>query len=115
MKDIPKVEDILILNIFQFDIDFIDGNLIDQLARRKIQKYDKSVNVLSTTIICHVNNMNAIFKAFGCKTGDTIFSNTGKLERHLITCNEHVKQKYPKNAYDPREALLEKLDAINIP
>ena len=59
--------------------------------------------------------MNAIFKAFRCKIGDRIFSNTGNLERNSMTCSEHVKQKYPKNAYELREALLEKLDEINIP
>ena len=40
---------------------------------------------------------------------------TGKSERHLITCTERVKQIYPKNVYQLRETLFEKLDSFNIP
>ena len=38
LNDIPKVEDLLQLNIFLYDIDFVDGELIGELGRRKIQK-----------------------------------------------------------------------------
>ena len=41
MTDIPKVEEMLQLNIFPYDIDFVDGELIEELARRKIQKFEK--------------------------------------------------------------------------
>ena len=41
LTDIPKVEDLLHLNIFLFDIDFLDGELIGELCRRSIQKYEK--------------------------------------------------------------------------
>ena len=34
MTDIPKVEEMLQLNIFLYDIDFVDGDLIVKLARR---------------------------------------------------------------------------------
>ena len=46
MTDIPKVEDLLQLNIFLYDIDFVDGELIGELARRSIQKFEKSVKLL---------------------------------------------------------------------
>ena len=46
MTDIPKVEDLLQLNIFLYDIDFADGELIGELARKIIQKYEKSVKLL---------------------------------------------------------------------
>ena len=39
VTDIPKVEDLLQRNIFLYDIDFKDGELIGELARRSIQKY----------------------------------------------------------------------------
>ena len=39
----------------------------------------------------------------------------GKLERHLVTCSHRVKHIYPKNVYELRETLFEKLDAFNIP
>ena len=34
MDDIPSVEDIVGINIFIYDIDFIDGAMIGELARR---------------------------------------------------------------------------------
>ena len=40
MTDIPKVEDLLQLNIFLYDIDFLDGELIGELARRSIRKFE---------------------------------------------------------------------------
>ena len=38
LNDIPKVEDLVQLNIFLYDLDFVDGELIGELARRSIQK-----------------------------------------------------------------------------
>ena len=114
--DIPKVEEILQLNIFLYDIDFVDGELIGELARRSIQKFEKSVKLLRyNNHICYINNINALFKAFRCTTSDTFFSKTGNLERHLVTCSDRVKHIYPKNVYELRETLFEKLDAFNIP
>ena len=46
MNDIPTVEDLLTLNILLFDIDFVDGNFIGELARQRVQKYDKTVRLL---------------------------------------------------------------------
>ena len=37
------------------------------------------------------------------------------MERHLITCSERVKHIYPKNVYQLRETLFEKLDSFIIP
>ena len=116
LNDIPKVEDLLQLNIFLYDIDFVDGELIGELARRSIPKYEKSVKLLCYNHhICYVNNVNALFKAFLCAMCDTFFSKTGNLERHLVTCSDRVKHIHPKNVYELRETLFEKLDAFNIP
>ena len=94
----------------------MDGELIGELARRSIQKFEKSVELLRyNNHICYVNNINALFKAFRCTTCDTFFSKTGNLERHLVTCSDRVKHIYPKNVYELRETLFEKLDALNIP
>ena len=46
MTDIPKVEEMLQLKIILYDIDFFDGELNGELARRSIQKFEKSVEVL---------------------------------------------------------------------
>ena len=92
MTDIPKVEEQLQLNIFLYDIDFVKRELIGELARRSIQKFEKSVKLLRyKNHICYVSDMNSFFKSFRCSTSDTIFSKTGNLERHLITCSERVK------------------------
>ena len=49
MTDIPKVEEMLQLNILLYDIDFVDGELIGELCRRSIQKYEKTVILYATT------------------------------------------------------------------
>ena len=46
MTDLPKVEELLQLNVFLYDIDFVDGELIGELCRRSIQKLEKSVKPL---------------------------------------------------------------------
>ena len=51
MTDIPKVEALLQLSIFLYDIDFVDGELIGEVCWRSIQKYEKSVKFYATTII----------------------------------------------------------------
>ena len=64
LNDIPKVEDLLQLNIFFYDLDFVDGTLIGKLCRRSIQKYEKSVKLLRyNNQFCYPNNIKALFKA----------------------------------------------------
>ena len=46
MTDNPKVEEQLQLNIFLYDIDFVNGELSGKLARRSFQKFEKSVKLL---------------------------------------------------------------------
>ena len=46
MDDIPSVEDIVAINIFIYDIDFIDGAMVGELARRSIKKYEKTVQLV---------------------------------------------------------------------
>ena len=100
---------------FFYDIDFID-ELIGELCRRSIQKYEKNVKLLRyNNYVCYVNNFNALSKTFRCTTCDTCFLNTGNLERNLVTCNDLVEYIYPKNVYELRQKLFEKLDAFNIP
>ena len=50
MTDIPKVEEVLHLNVFLYDIDFVDGELIGELCRKSIQKYEKKSSFYATTI-----------------------------------------------------------------
>ena len=46
MNDIPTVEDLLNLNILWFDIDIVDGNILGELARPSVQKYENTVRLL---------------------------------------------------------------------
>ena len=116
MTDIPKMEEMLHLIIFLYDFDFVDGELIGELCRRSIQKYERSVKLLRyNNHICYVKNINALFKAFRSTTCGTFFSKTVNLERHLVTCSDRVKHIYPKNVYELRKTLFGKLDAFNIP
>ena len=115
MNDIPFVEDLLTLNIVLYDIDIVDGNVIGELARRSVQKYENTVRLLRyNNHICYVNNINAVFQSFRCPNCDTFFNRTFNLERHLTTCSERVKNVYPKNVYQIRETLFDKLDTFGI-
>ena len=114
MDDIPFVEDIVGINTFLYDIDLIDDAMVGELARRSIKKYEKIVQLIRyKSHICYVDNIHALFKAFRCPTCDTNFQKTGNLERHLVRCSERVKHIYPKNMYQLRKTLFDKLDSFD--
>ena len=57
INDNPTVEDLLTLNILLYDIDIVDGNIVGELARRSLQKYENTVRLLRyNNHICYVNN-----------------------------------------------------------
>ena len=115
MDDIPSVEDIVGINIFIYDIDLIDDAMVGELAQRIIKKYEKSVQLIRyNSHIFYVDSIHALFKAFRCPTFDKYFQKTGNLERHLVRCSERVKHVYPKNVYQLRETLFDKLDSFDI-
>ena len=115
MNDISFVEDLLTLNIVLYDIDIVDGNIIGELAKRSVQKYENTVRLLRyNNYICYVNNINAVFQSFRCPNCDTFFNRTFNSERHLTTCSELVKNVYPRNVYQIRETLFDKLDSFGI-
>ena len=67
MNKIPIVEDLLTLNILLFDIDIVDENFIGELARRNVQKYESTVQLLrNNKHICYVIFINAVFQSFCC-------------------------------------------------
>ena len=115
MDDIPSVEDIVGINIFIYDIDLIAGAMVGELARRSIKKYEKNVQLVRyNSQICYVDNINALFEAFRCPTCDTYFQKTANLERDLVRRSERVKYIYPKNVYQLRETLFDKLHSFDI-
>ena len=98
-----------------YDIDIVDGNIIGELARRSVQKYDNTVRLLRyNNHICYVSNINAVFQSFPCPNCDTFSNRTFNLEGHLTTCRERVKNVYPRNVYQIQETLFDKLDSFGI-
>ena len=114
-NDIPTAEDLLTLNILLYDIDIVDGNNVEELARRCLQKYENTVLLLRyNNHICYVNNINAVFQSFRCPNCDTFVNKTFNVERHLTTCSERVKNVYPRKVYQVRKTPFDKLDSIGI-
>ena len=115
MNDIPTVEDLLTLNIVLYDIDIVDGNIIGELARRSVHEYENTERLLRyNNHICYVNNINPVVLSFRCPNCDTFFNRTFNLERHLTTCSERVRNIYPRNVYQVRETLFDKLHFFGI-
>ena len=115
MNGIPIVEDLLIFKNLLYDIDNVDGNIIGELAIRSLQKYDNAVRLLRyQNHIFYVRNLIAVFQYFRCPNCDTFLNRTFKLERLLTTCSEQVKNMYPRNEYQIRETLFDKLDYFGI-
>ena len=54
------------------------------------------------------------FKLFRFPNCDTFLNKTFNWERHLTTCSERVKNVYPRNVYQIRETLFEKLDSFGV-
>ena len=46
IEDIPIIEDLLTLKIVLYDIYIVNGNIIGELARRSVQKYENTVRLL---------------------------------------------------------------------
>ena len=93
----------------------MDSNIVGKLAKRNFQNYENTVRLLRyNNHICYVNNFNAVFQSFRCPNCDTFFNRTFNRERHSITCSEGVKNVYPRNVYQIRETLFDKLDSFGI-
>ena len=74
INDIPTVEDLITLSILLYDIDFVDGNIVGEFARRCKQKYKNTVRLLNyNNHICYVNKINAVFQSFRCINCETFF------------------------------------------
>ena len=91
MNDNPFVEDLLTPNIPLYDIGNVGGNIIGELAKRSVQKYDNTVRLLNyNNHKCYLSNINVVFQSFRCPNYDTFFSKTFNLERHLTFCSERA-------------------------
>ena len=116
MDDIPTVEELSGLNIFLYDVDIVERSLVGELARRSVQTHPNTFRLLRyNSHICYVANIHALFNTFRCPTCDCYFNRSGNIECHLTTCQERVKQVYPKTVYQLKETLFYKLDSFKIP
>ena len=114
MNDILFVEDLQTLNILLYVIDIVDSNVIGELARRSVQKNEKTVRLLTyNKHMCYVNNLNAVCQSFCCPTCDTFFNRKFNFEL-LTTCCERVKNVYLKKVYQTKETLFDKLNFFGI-
>ena len=114
MNDIPIVEDLLTLNNLLYDIDILDGNIIGELVRRSVQKFENTVRLLRYhNHICYLKNINAVFQSFRCPDCDVFFNRTFNLERHLTTCSGRMKIVSPRNLHQIRETLFDNLDSFS--
>ena len=112
---IPIIEELIKQNIFIYDFDIEDGEIIGELVRRSVERYDENIKLLRyNNHICYVNDINKFFKKFRCPSCDVFFSHSGHFNRHLKTCKERVKNVYPRGVYSLRETLFEKLDNFSI-
>ena len=76
-NDIPTVEDLLTVKSLLCDINIVEGNIVGELARRSVWKYENTVRLLRyNNHICYVNNINAVFQSFRCPKCDTFFNKT---------------------------------------
>ena len=115
MNDISIVEGVLNLNVPLYDIDILDENIIGQIVRRSVQKDENTVGLMRyNNHICYVNIINAVFQSFCCSYCDTFFNRTFNLEQHLTKSSERVKYNYPRNVYQVRETLFDKLHSFGI-
>ena len=66
MNNFATVEDLLTVIILLYDIDIVDGDIVRELSRRSVQKYEKTVRLLRNNNhhIRYVNNINAVFQFF---------------------------------------------------
>ena len=87
-----------------------------ELARRSIGRFDKTVKLPRfNNHIIHTNDIDSFFKCFRCPSCDSFFKRSEFLNKHLLRCKDRVKHIYPKNVYELRETLFEKLEGFNLP
>ena len=115
MDHLVFVENATKHNIFLYDNDIQDGNFVDELARRSIEMYENSINLLRyNNQICCVNDINTFFKRFRCPKWDTLIKHAGHFNRHVKSCEDRIQHIYPKTVYTLRENLFDKFYGFRV-
>ena len=72
---IPIIEEQIKQNIFIYDFDIEEGEIIGELVRRSVERYDKNIKLLRyNNHICYVNDINKFFKKLRCPSCDVFFN-----------------------------------------
>ena len=115
LDQIPVIENLVEENIFIYDFTIDDGEIVGELIRRSIERYEENIKLLRyNNHICYVNDINKFFKKFRCPSCDVFFNHSGHFNRHLRTCKERVKNIYPRGVYSLKETLFQKLENFSI-
>ena len=115
LDQIPIIESLVEKNIFIYDFAIEDGELVGELIRRSIERYEQNINLFRyNNHICNVNDINKFFKKFRCPSCDVFFNHSGHFNRHLRTCKERVKNVYPRGVYSLKETLFKKIENFSI-
>ena len=81
MKDIFFVEELLTLNVLLYDVGIVDGTIIGELARRSMQRYEKTVRQLRfDNHFCYMSKIDAVLRPFCSSECDTFFNRSFNLE-----------------------------------
>ena len=87
IDQIPIIEELIKQNIFIYDFDIEDDEIIGELVRRRVERYDENIKLLRyNNHICYVNDINKFFKKFRCPSCDAFLHHSGNFNRHLKTC-----------------------------
>ena len=115
LDQIPIIENLVEKHIFIYDFAIEDGEIVGELIRRSIERFEENIKLLRyNNHICYVNDINKFFKKFRCPSCDVFSNHPGHFNRHLRTCEERRKNVYPRGVYSLKETLFQKLDNFSI-
>ena len=116
-KNIPNVQYILQLNVFLYDVAFVDEELNGALAHRRIQNSDKSIKLSHyNNRICYISNINAKFKLSDAVPVTHFLKKwpSGKTINYIQWMLETFLPRERLRAYKKSLRQIRKLDAFQI-
>ena len=101
--------------IFISEIYIEEGDFVGECARRGVEMYEKSKNLICyNNRFCYVDNFDTFFKKFCCPGCDSIIKNLGNISRQVKLCKYRAERFYPKRVYTLQQTLFNKLDRFGI-
>ena len=115
VKNLSVVEEIVQRKIFLYDFDIQEGEYVGELAGQSIGGFDKTVTLLRVNNhMIHTNDINSFFKCFRRPSCDNFFNKSDNFSKYLLKCKDRVKHIYPKNMYELRATLFERLEGFSL-